>query len=468
MKLKYPLLWLLVMGSSFSLPAQSNTVVHALSLQQCLDYAHKNNTQIKNALLNVQIQQQINRGVTSAALPQINGGIGANYYPNVAVQSFPNFIAAATYGVLVQEGVKNGVGNPIVAPSDFGYVQAQFGTPYNASANVSLSQILFDGQVFVGLQARATSIQYQQKNVEVTEESIKANIYKVYYQLVVSKTQIGLLDANIERFQKLLHDTQELYKNGFAEKLDVDKTSVQLANLQTEKQKTLNSIAVGYLGLKMLMGIPIKDSLVLTENMNEDVIKDNILNDTVYQYNNRKDFQYLELVKKLNQYNVKRYQMSYLPSVTLSGSFAKQAYRGKFDFFDRKGDWFTASAIGLNIGIPIFDGFAKDAKIKQSRLELKQTNNSLDALKLSIDNDVKTAQINFATALQTLDFQKKNMELAETVYNQTKKKYEVGTGSNTEITTAETDLKTAQTNYISALYDAVVARVDYLKATGKL
>lgn len=468
MKIKYPLLWLLAIGSSFSLKAQNNEPMHAFSLQQCLDYAHKNNTQIKNALLNVQIQQQINRGVTSAALPQINGGIGANYYPNVAVQSFPNFIAAATYGVLVQEGVKNGAGNPIVPPSDFGYVQAQFGTPYNASANVSLTQILFDGQVFVGLQARTTSIQYQQKNVEVTEENIKANIYKVYYQLVVSKTQIGLLDANIERFQKLLHDTQELYKNGFAEKLDVDKTLVQLANLQTEKQKTLNSIAIGYMGLKMLMAMPVKDSLILTDNINEDIIKDNILNDTVYQYNNRKDYQYLALVKKLNQYNVKRYQMSYLPSVTLSGSFAKQAYRGKFDFFDRKGDWFTASAIGLNIGIPIFDGFAKDAKIKQSRLELKQTDNSLDNLKLSIDNDVKTAQLNFASALQTLNFQKKNMELAETVYNQTKKKYEAGTGSNTEITAAETDLKTAQTNYISALYDAVIARVDYLKATGKL
>ncbi|MGC8750360.1 TolC family protein [Hydrotalea sp.] len=468
MKQKLMILLFVTISSSIVLRAQTGEGIHAFSLQQCIEYAHKNNAQIKNALLNVQIQQQINRGVTSAALPQLNGGISTNYYPNVAVQSFPNFIAAATYGVLVQEGVKNGAGNPIVAPSDFGYVQAQFGTPYNATASVALSQILFDGQVFVGLQARATSMQYQQKNVEVTEENIKANIYKVYYQLVVSKTQVALLDANIERFQKLLHDTQEMYKNGFAEKLDVDKTSVQLANLQTEKQKTLNSIAVGYLGLKILLGMPVKDSLILTDNINEDAIKDNVLNDTAYQYINRKDFQYLQLVKKLNQYNVKRYQMSYLPTVTLSGSFAKQAFRSQFNFFDKKGDWFTASAIGLNISVPLFDGFAKDSKIKQSRLELKQTDNSLDALKLSIDNDVKTAQLNFASALETLDFQKKNMQLAETVYNQTKKKYEVGTGSNTEITSAETDLKTAQTNYVNALYDAVIARVDYLKATGKL
>jgi outer membrane protein TolC len=122
----------------------------------------------------------------------------------------------------------------------------------------------------------------------------------------------------------------------------------------------------------------------------------------------------------------------------------------------------------LNIGIPIFDGFYKDSKIKQSRLELKQTVNNIDNLKLSIDSDVEQAKIKFRSAIETMDYQKKNMKLAESVYEQTKKKYEAGTGSNTEITAAQTDLITAQTNYISAMYDAVIAKVDYNKAIGKL
>jgi outer membrane protein TolC len=94
--------------------------------------------------------------------------------------------------------------------------------------------------------------------------------------------------------------------------------------------------------------------------------------------------------------------------------------------------------------------------------------NQIEALKISIDNDVAATRLNYNSAIATLDYQKKNMELAESVYNQTKKKYEVGTGSNTEITTAETDLKQSQTNYINAVYDAIIAKVDYLKATGKL
>ena len=103
-----------------------------------------------------------------------------------------------------------------------------------------------------------------------------------------------------------------------------------------------------------------------------------------------------------------------------------------------------------------------------ARLAVKQTQNQLEGLKLTIDNDVVTAKNDFATAIATMDYQKQNMVLAETVYDQTKKKYESGTGSTTEINTAEVDLKTAQTNYISALYDAVIAKIDLLKAVGKL
>jgi outer membrane protein TolC len=460
--------WLLLSYILMNATAEAQTNKrHEFSVQQSIEYARKNNAEVKNALLSVQIQEQSNRGITSAALPSVSGTVGGTYNPNITVQSINDFISPAVYGVLIAENVKNGsTGNTIVAPGNYGIIPVQFGTKFTANLSLQLQQTLFDGQVFVGLQARATSMEYQRKNVEVTEESIKVNVYKIYYQLVVSKTQIEMLDANINRIQKLEHDTRELYKNGFAEKLDMDKLAVQDANLQTEKQKALNNIEIGYLGLKTLMGMPVKDTLVLTDSITYDQIKDGLL-DADYQYTDRKEFQYLSLAKKLNEFNIKRYQLSYYPSVSLTGQYSKQAQREQLDFFSN-GEWYTSSYIGLNISIPIFDGFYKDAKIRQSRLELKQTVNTLDNLKLSIDNDVEQAKIRFKSAITTLDYQKKNMELAETVYDQTKKKYEAGTGSNTEITSAQTDLVTAQTNYISAMYDAVIAKIDFNKAIGKL
>ena len=67
-----------------------------------------------------------------------------------------------------------------------------------------------------------------------------------------------------------------------------------------------------------------------------------------------------------------------------------------------------------------------------------------------------------------MDNQQENAALAESVYNQTKKKYESGLASTTDLTNAQTDLIQAQSNYINALYNAVVAKVDFLKAIGKI
>lgn len=440
---------------------------HELTVKQAVEYAKKNSVQVKNILLDVKLQEETNRQVTSNAYPQISGRIGNTYNPNIAVQSFPNFIALGTYGVLEAEGVKNGTGGTITTPNDIGLIQAQFGTKWIANAGLDLSQILFDGQVFVGLQARATSIEWVKKNVEVTEELIKTNVYKVYYQLVVGKTQIDLLDANIVRLEKLQHDTRELFKNGFAEKLDVDKIEVQLANLQTEKKKAQGQILNGYYGLKLLMGMPMKDELVLKDTLSDSQIKNGILEAGSYNYSDRKEYQYAELGKKLNEFNIKRYKLSQIPTASLSGSWSKNAQRNKFDFFG-KGNWYTFSNISLNISVPIFKGFYTRSKIDEAKLNLQKTENQIDNLKLSIDNEVETAKVNFKIAIEAMDYQKQNMKLAEEVYEQTKKKYEAGLGSNTEITTAQTDLKSAQINYVTAMYDAVISRIDYLKAIGKL
>ena len=160
--------------------------------------------------------------------------------------------------------------------------------------------------------------------------------------------------------------------------------------------------------------------------------------------------------------------MSYLPTLNLTGGYNKNAQRRTFDFFAKGGDWFTTSFLGLNLSFQLFNGFARDARLAKSRIELRQTNFQIDNLKKTIDTEIEQARLNFITAQSTLKFQKKNMELAEKVYSQTRKKYEVGTGSSIEISAAQTDLITAQNNYMAALYGAIVARVDYRKATGKL
>jgi len=424
----------------------ARNATHAFSLEQCVDFAQKNNVQVKNSLLAIEVQAQINREIAAAALPTVNTNLGGTNYLIIPTSLLPGQIFGGTPGT---------------------FIPVQFGTKFNANYGASIQQLLFDGQVFIGLQARATSMDLQRKNAALTQEAIKVNIYKIYYQLSASKTQLNILDANINRIKALAHDAEIMYKNGFAEKLDVDKISVQLNNLETEKLKANNSVAIGYMGLKMLMGMPVKDSLVLTDVINESSLTNDVLSDADFQYNVRKDFQYLNTVKKMNEFNVKRYQLSNLPTVSMSGSYSKNAQRSKFDFFEG-GNWFNTSLVSLNINLPIFNGFATDARIKRTKIELKQTENQIESLKNNIDNELNQSKLNYMSSVATVQFQKKNMELAERVYQQTKKKYEAGTGSNTEISAAQTDLVSAQNNYMNALYAALIAKVDLLKASGKL
>ena len=446
--------------------AALSQTTHELTVKQAVDYGVKNATAVKNALLDVKIQEQVNREFTANAYPQLNGNISSTHYFNIPVQPIPDFIKPQIYDILQQNGVKDGSGQPIINPGNFPNLPFSVFSPWVASGGLEASQILFDGQVFVGLQARTTAMKLSAATAELTAEQIKANIQKIYYQLVVGKKQLGSVDANIDRFQKLLNDTREIYKNGFAEKLDVDKVQVQLNNLLTEKQKIQNQLDAGNAGLKFLMNMPQKEILVLTDTLSEDELKSNILEES-YNYADRKELQVLTYAAKLNGYNVKRYQLSRIPTIAAFGSYSKNAQRNNFDFFGR-GDWFTTSLVGVKISVPIFDGFARRAKIENARLTLQKSNNQIEQVKEQIDNEVTQSRIKMTSALLTIDIQKQNVALAENVFNTTKKKYDQGLGSNQEIYNAQTELKVAQNNYYSALYDAITAKIDYLKATGKL
>ena len=421
--------------------------VHYFSLQDALNYAEKNNVQVKNALLDIRLQEQVNREVTGMAYPQITASGQLTYNAKLPTSLVP----AEFFGGQPGE-----------------YARLVFGVKWTSTGGVSLSQILFDGQVFTGLQARKTLIDFQEKNVEVTKEQVRANITKIYYQLVVSRRQVELLDSNIALINKLRRDMKIMYDNGFAERLDIDKQDVALANLQSAKTTVLNQINNGYLGLKVLMGMPVHDELILTDNLNDDDVKEGVLEAMNFDYSLRRDYQVALAGVKLGEYEIQRHKYSKLPQLSLSGYYNQMAQSNRFDIFSGNSYWSPVSAISLNLRMPIFTGFATNARIEQARIKLRQTQNNIEALELNIDREIQTAVNNFKSAIQNLDYQKNNMALAQKVYDQTKKKFEIGTGSQLEINQARIELESAQNNYYNALYNAVVARVDFLKATGKL
>jgi len=435
---------LLVLPSAFYGKTQT---IHALSVQDAIALVKKNNISVKAAITNLAIQEQTNKEVTALALPKVTGTGSTTDYFSIPVTLVPGEFFGGAPG---------------------SYLPVQFQQKFIASGGVTLTQTLFDGSVFVGLKARTAALDYYKKAIDLTVEDLSVNVYKVYYQLLVSKTQIALEDSNIQRASKLLHDTRVMNENGFVEKLDVDKAAVQLTNLQTARQNTATTIINGFTSLKFLIGIPAPDSIILTTQFTESALTSGVSIDTTYSYKNRYDYQYLEIQKQLNDFDIKRYQAAYYPTLSLNGGYQKNAAGNTYDLFSKSGTWFTSSYVGLSLNVPIFEGFAKNARLQKARLTARLTTAQVENLKLNIGQEVAIARNNFINAINTMNSQKSNMETAESVYTQTKKKFESGLATNTDLSNSQNDLIEAQSNYVNALYTAVVAKIDFLKAIGRI
>ncbi|TAL40776.1 MAG: hypothetical protein EPN92_14025 [Chitinophagaceae bacterium] len=191
--------------------------------------------------------------------------------------------------------------------------------------------------------------------------------------------------------------------------------------------------------------------------------------DETFSYENRNEVKLLNKTKQLQGYDIRRYKLSYAPTVSTFYNFQHTGQRSAETGGNNKPwFWYSTNLLGLSVNVPIFDGFQKKNKITQSKLTLEKVENTLDQVKKGIDLEKTVSKNTLTNAILTLDVQEKNMQLADKVYNTVKKKYEQGLGSSFEVLQADSDMQQAQSNYFRALYDAVIAKVSYLRALGKL
>jgi outer membrane protein TolC len=217
------------------------------------------------------------------------------------------------------------------------------------------------------------------------------------------------------------------------------------------------------------MGMDVNATLTLTDKL-ADVKFDftNNISAQKFDYEKRVEFGLFQTQYKLAKLDLKRQRLSYLPTAFAYGSLSGSAQRNEFDIFDTDKKWFPTSVIGAKITMPIFSGFQRHSKNQQAKLSLQKAENNMDFIKNSIDLEIASSTAILQNAASSLENQKKNILIAEDVVRVSKLKYEQGVGSNLEMITAETSLKEAQTNYFNALFDALVAKIDFDKANGNL
>jgi outer membrane protein TolC len=443
--------------------------VYAITVKEAVDIAFKNVTDLKNVRLDYKIAEARNKEIIGMALPQISGSVQGNHYLSLPQIQFPDGSEVQIYDVLRENGVRDGSGNIITKEGEFSYRNFSFLTPWNVNGGISVQQLLFEPQVFVGLEARKALLESSGLQIKVAEDKVKETIYKSYYAVLITQKQLGFVQESIKRLEKLAADMKEMYKNGFAEKLDIDKTTVTLNNTRSAERSLQTGVKLSLAVLKMNMGLPQADSLVLKDNLSTEVIKEGVLNEG-FSYEDRNEVKLLNSAVRLQSYDVRRYKLSYAPTLAAFYNFQRNGQRRAGESGNSSVPWFwyNTNLVGLSMNIPIFDGQQKKYKIRQSQLTMEKTQNTLDQVKKGIDLEMTVAQQTLANALTTMDAQEKNMQLAENVFTTVKKKYEQGLGSSFEILQADTELQQAQSNYFKALYDAIIARISYMKSLGKL
>lgn len=455
--------WLIVLGlfaGSQSTLAQDANAPQKFSLKEAIDYAVKANTSVRSAKLDNDIANARVKEVRAIGLPQVNGEVQLVH--NFKLQ--PNFFAADN------PFLNNFGGN--LPPAVDGVVTSPnlFQLKNSGTASATINQLIFDGSYLVGLKAATTYTELSKRSLTASKITVAENTSKAYYGVLIAQERIALLDKNINRLDSLYKQTQALQKNGFVEKIDVDRLEVSLNNLKIERQKTDRLIELSRALLRFQMGLPAQTPLVLTEKLdNNSVTGISEVAAGNFDYTQRIEFQSLQTQKALNQLEIKNVQAGYYPKLYAFATGGYVTGNPKFGkMLNPSRNWERYGLGGFTLQLPIFDGFQKKYKMQQVRLNTKKLELSTEQLKNGIDLELQQANTNLSNSFESLKIQKRNMELATEVVRVSKIKYQQGVGSNIEVTNAETSLKEAQTNYYGALYDAIIAKIDLDKATGKL
>jgi len=218
--------------------------------------------------------------------------------------------------------------------------------------------------------------------------------------------------------------------------------------------------------LKFHMGLPQNSSLVITDSLDKEAVKNLENSNLNADPSNRIEYNLLKSQQQLQKFNVKRYRGQYLPSLFAYGSLNTMAQRSEFNIFNPDYKWYPTGVIGATLSFKLFDGAQREAKINQEKLSLRKIDNEMTDLENAINLEVSSSSSRLKDAISTLKIQEETLDLASSVSTTTKVKYEQGVGTNLEVLDAETSLKEAQVNYFNALYNAVIAKIDLDKATG--
>ncbi|MEC7752476.1 TolC family protein [Roseivirga thermotolerans] len=432
------------------LTAVSVSAQESFSLEEAIQYALQNNENLKIAMVNTS-DAEAQVGETRAdGLPQINANFGYTNNTQIPV----NIVPANVFDPNAPEGATAAI---------------RFGVQHQGQFGVNASQMIWDGSFFIGLKAAKTLREKVVVDELKVREDVIEQVTKAYYLVLVNQVRTNLIEANIATLDSTLRETRALYENGFAEKIDVSRIQVQLNNLKAERSGVDQAIVASKNLLKFAMGMPVETPITLSEELDNFDFEYSASEVDAFSVGDRLELQQVEFLKRLAELDIKNTYSQYIPKVSFTAAWGRNTGNDQFgNLWNENRQWFTNSNIGLNISIPVFDGLRKKYTVERKKYQLETLNYQQSLLSNSLRQQLINSKMALDVNLERLAVQEDNLELAQEVVEVTRAKYTAGVGSNLELIDAEQSYKVAEVNYLTALYDAIVAKIDLDKALGKL
>ncbi|MFT4740629.1 MAG: outer membrane protein [Marivirga sp.] len=443
---------LLIPQITFAQKKDTVSFSQALSLEDCIQFGLENNQNLQAVRLNEQIAETQVGETRAQGLPQVSASAGVDNNYNIQEQ----LIDVSQF----QQGAPSGTEAAVA-----------FGRAYSANAAISVDQLIFDGSYFIGLKAAKTLRELRRKESGQSEIETVAAITTAFYLVLINEERVELVAENINQLKAILSDTKILYENGFVESIDVDRLQVNLNNLLTEKNKVERGVIYARNLLKFQMGMPVATPISLSGGLSQINFNaaEYLGQENEFNYSQRAEYNIIEVNEALTNLDLQNNKATHLPKINARFSYGSTTATDQFgqitDFSTR---WYSFGILGANIQWNLFTGLRRSNLMERNKIQISQINLQKDNLENSIDLEISQNKADLRSAAESLEIQKKNIALAEKVYKQTQIKYNEGVGSSLEMLEAETSKKTAETNYYSALYDAIIAKINLEKALGIL
>ena len=417
---------------------------NTFSVSEAINYSLDNSRSFANSKIDIQKAKNEIWNTITLGLPQITSNISYSNFIELPVSLIPSEVFGGETGT---------------------FTAVRFGTEQNASASFRVEQLIIDGSYIVALQTSKTYLTFEKDKIEKNRLALIKNVVNAYTNVLIARENISILKQNTENLNKNYIETQKFYENGFVEEENVEQLKLNLSLLKSRLAyaKKMEPITLDL--LKLVMGYPIEDEIILSDDIEEIVIKSLIENK---KEKNNFDLNLDNNIDiRLARGNVQLQKFSYLlefsrffPSIN---GFITGGYTGNsndFSFLNSEQEWFRSSSWGLKLDIPIFSSGRRSSMLKKGKLTYLQSQNTLKDTEEKINLEAREAYNTYNLAIENYYTQKKNLALAERIEKKNETKYFEGIISSFEFRQIQDQLYVSQSNYLQALSDIITRKIN--------